>query len=185
MARCVILVEGESDKAALEAAARVRGDDLADLSILVMGGATNMVRFLRESVAQGLRTAGLYDTGERAHVVRAAFQAGLTDRRDPGALERLGFFVCDPDLEGELIAAVGADRILEIVADQSEDGRRFRKLAGQPEWRERPVEEQLRRWFGSGGSRKVRYATLLVAALPPGSLPTPLAAVLDHALGRR
>ncbi len=46
----VILVEGESDKAALEAAAGVLGFDLSSTSILVMNGVTNVVRLLAEMV---------------------------------------------------------------------------------------------------------------------------------------
>lgn len=60
----VILVEGESDKAALEALAQQREDDLDRLSITVMGGATSIGRFLSEAFAGGSRVAGLCDAGE-------------------------------------------------------------------------------------------------------------------------
>ena len=55
----VILVEGESDRAALESAARVLDLDLASVTILVMNGATNVVRLLAELVSEGRRVAGL------------------------------------------------------------------------------------------------------------------------------
>jgi hypothetical protein len=34
--------------------------------------------------------------------------------------------------------------------------------------------------MGSGGSRKIRYARLLVDALGPGQAPRPLRLLLDH-----
>jgi hypothetical protein len=180
----VILVEGESDKAALEVAAGVLGLDLSSTSILVMNGATNVVRLLSETVPRGRRLAGLYDVGEEAHIVRTVSEAGLTKGRDSTALESLGFFACDPDLEAELIGALGAARVITVIETQGNDLRRFRSLQQMPEWRERKVEDQLRRWFGSGGSRKVRYAALLVRAMADIEVPPPLRLVLEHALGR-
>ncbi len=179
-----ILVEGESDKAALQAAAWAFQFDLSATSILVMNGATNVVRFLVETVPKGVRVAGLYDVGEQAHVVRALSEAGLTDGRDPTALEGLGFFECDLDLEAELIGAIGADRVIEVIGTQGVDLRRFRTMQQMPEWRGRPVEDQLRRWFGSGSRRKVRYAALLVESMAPAEVPRPLRQVLEYALGR-
>jgi len=58
----------------------------------------------------------------------------------------------------------------------------FRTLQKQPAWRDEPVEEQLRRFLGSGGSRKIRYARLLVEALEPDAAPRPLQLVLERAL---
>jgi len=180
----VILVEGESDKAALEAAAGVFGFDLSSTSILVMNGATNAVRLLAETVPRGVRVAGLYDVGEEAHIVRALSEAGLTEGLDSTALERLGFFECDHDLEAELIRALGAARVINVIEAQGEDLRRFRSLQQMPEWRGRRVEDQLRRWFGSGSHRKVRYAALLVRAMAAVEVPRPLRQVLEYALGR-
>ena len=179
----VILVEGESDKAALLALVSKRGVTLTDTSIMVMGGATNIVRFVSEAVGKGVPVAGMYDAGERAHVVRALAESGFTDGRDPTAIEVHGFFECDPDLEAELIRAAGPERVLEVVESEDQDLRRFRSLQQMPEWRGKPVEDQLRRWFGSGGRRKVRYASLIVAALADEEVPRPLRAVLEYALG--
>ena len=57
---------------------------------------------------------------------------------------------------------------------------RFRTLQKQAWWRGRPVEEQLHRFMGSGGRRKIRYARLLVEALESDAVPRPLDAVLTH-----
>ena len=87
--------------------------------------------------------------------------------------------MCDADREDELIRALGAPRVEEVVEAHGDLGplRTFQK---QPEWRGRPVEDQLRRFMGSGGSRKIRYARLLVEALDLGAMPRPLDQVLAH-----
>ena len=94
-------------------------------------------------------------------------------------MERLGFFVCVADLEEELIRALGVTAVEDVVEAQGDLGA-FRSLQRQPPWRERPPEEQLRRFFGSGSGRKIRYARLLVEALDLDQVPRPLEAVLSH-----
>jgi hypothetical protein len=68
------------------------------------------------------------------------------------------------------------------VAEAHGELNAFRTLQKQPAWRGQPVDEQLRRFMGSGGSRKIRYARLLVEALDPDAAPAPLDRVLDRAL---
>jgi hypothetical protein len=53
-----------------------------------------------------------------------------------------------------------------------------------PAWRGRAAGDQLRRFMGSGGRRKIRYARLLVDALALDRVPRPLDGVLAHAVGR-
>lgn len=77
-----------SDRAALEAAAGVLEFDLSATSILVMNGATNVVRVLGETVPRGVRVAGPYDVGEKAHIVRALSEASLTEGRDSTRVAR-------------------------------------------------------------------------------------------------
>jgi hypothetical protein len=76
-----------------------------------------------------------------------------------------------------LIRALGADEVLRVL-DAHGDLGPFRTLQKQPSWRGRPVEEQLRRFMGSGGSRKIQYARHLVEALDLGRVPAPLDGVL-------
>jgi hypothetical protein len=97
-------------------------------------------------------------------------------------MERLGFYVCVADLEDELIRALGAASVEQVVDAQGELGS-FRKLQKQPTWRGRTTEDQLRRFMGAGARRKVRYARLLVDALDLARVPRPLDRVLAHALG--
>ena len=169
----VVLVEGTSDKIALETLAERRGHHLAaeGVSIVAMGGAQAIGGFLERF--RGLRLAGLCDSGEEREFQRGLERAGLGSDLDRAGMEELGFYVCDPDLEAELIRALGAERVLEMLEAHG-DLPPFRTLQKQVEWRGRPIEEQLRRYMGSGGSRKTRYARYLVEALDPHEVPRPL-----------
>ena len=180
--RAVILVEGVSDGRALGAMAERRGRDLsADrVGVVAMGGATNLGRFLDRFGPRGsdVRVAGLYDAAAEQAVRRALQRTGFGSAPSRRTLERLGFYVCRDDLEDELIRAVGADRVMKIVADRGELGP-FRTLQKQPEWRGRPLDGQLRRFLGNA-SRKIDCAPLLVDALDLSMVPRPLDAVLAH-----
>ena len=94
-------------------------------------------------------------------------------------MERLGFYVCEADLEEELISALGVAAV-ERVIDSHGDLGSFRTLQKQPQWQGRRTEDQLRRFMGSGGRRKIRYAQFLVEALDPANVPRPLDRVLAH-----
>jgi hypothetical protein len=186
-----VLVEGISDQIAVETLAACLGQDLRSqgVSVVPMGGAQAIGRFLNRFGPQGenLRIAGLYDLGEesvvRRNLQRAGFGAGFGSgwpltRAD---LEALGFYVCIVDLEDELIRALGADAVEAVLATQ-DDLDSFRTLQKQPAWRGQKVEDQLRRFMGSGGTRKIRYARLLVEALAPAQAPRPLRLVLARIL---
>jgi len=181
--RAVVVVEGISDRVALEALAERRGRDLEaeGIAIVAIGGAQALGRFLAELGPSGrdLRLAGLCDAGEEGDFRRALERAGLGSPATRDAMERLGFYVCDADLEDELIRALGAAGVEEVVEAQG-DLRAFRTLQRQPAWEGRPPEQQLRRFMGSGGRRKIRYARLLVEALELGQVPRPLSSVLAH-----
>jgi len=181
--RAVVLVEGTSDQIALETLAERRGRDLgADrVAIVPIGGAQAIGGFLERFGPQGLdvRLAGLCDAGEERDFRRGLERAGLGSDLTRAEMEALGFYVCDIDLEAELIRALGADAVEQIAEAQGDLGA-FRTLQKQPAWRGRPREEQLRRWMGSGGRRKIRYARLLVEALDLTEVPRPLNLVLAH-----
>ena len=178
-----MLVEGLSDRIALEALAERRGRDLRAEAIAVMpiGGAQAIGRFLKLLGPQGsnVRLAGLCDAAEEGDFRHGLERAGLGSRLTRAEMERIGFYVCDADLEEELIRALGADSVEEVVDAQGELGS-LRTLQKQPAWRGRSREQQLRRFMGSGGSRKIRYARLLVDALDLTQVPRPLDLVLAH-----
>jgi hypothetical protein len=176
----VVLVEGISDRVALETLARRRGRDLeaAGVSIVPIGGAQAIGTVLSR-LGPDVEIAGLCDAGEERDFRRGLERAGFGTDLSRARMEELGFYVCVEDLEDELIRAVGADGVLEVAA-RAGDLRSFRTLQKQPAWKGRPVEQQLRRWLGSGGRRKVRYARLLVEELDLARTPRPL----DGLLGR-
>ncbi len=181
--RGVILVEGVSDQLALEALARRRGRHLEaeGISVVPMGGATNIRRFLDVYGPHGfdMRLAGLYDAGEEGDFKRALEREGFGADLARTDMERLGFYACEADLEEELIRALGAAAVERVIEAQDELTS-LRSLQNQPAWRGRKVEEQLRRFFGSKGSRKSRFGALLVEALDLTEVPRPLDRVLAH-----
>lgn len=181
--RAAIFVEGVSDQQALDMLARRRGRHLEAeaVSIVSMGGAHAIRRFLDQygPAGMGLRLAGLCDEGEELEVRRALQQAGLGNELSRSNMEDLGFFVCEPDLEAELIRALGAESVIQVLATEG-DLQPFRTLQKQPAWLARSTEEQLRRFLGSGARRKIRYARLLVNALDLDRVPRPLDGVLAH-----
>jgi OLD-like protein len=182
-ARAVVLVEGASDQVALEALAARRGRDLdaERISVVPIGGAQAIGRFLHQFGPQGLdlRLAGLCDAAEEGDFRRGLERAGLGSDLTRADLERLGFYVCVADLEDELIRTLGAAAVEQVIDAQRQLGS-FRTLQKQPVWNGRPAEEQLRRFMGSGARRKIRYARLLVDALDLAQVPRPLDLVLAH-----
>jgi hypothetical protein len=186
--RAVILVEGGSDQAALKALAERRGRVLAEegISVVAMGGATNIGRFLDLLGPRGLgvRLAGLCDAAEEGYFRRALAQAGLGSGLSRGGLSRagleaLGFYVCVPDLEDELIRALGIAAVEDIIQAQGEI-RSLRLLRRQPAQQGQTPEQQLHRFMGTRSGRKSQYARLLVDALDLGRVPRPLDQVLAH-----
>jgi hypothetical protein len=160
----VILVEGITDRIAVEAVAAKLGRDLPaeGVEIVPIGGA----QAIRRAATQygSAQIVGLCDVGEERW-----FRRVLGDAT----------FVCVKDLEDELIRALGADRVQEVIAAHGELDT-FRHFQNQVFWRGRRVEGQLRRWLQNGG-RQHRYPPLLVGAMELEELPWPLTAVLGHA----
>ena len=181
--RAVILVEGTSDQRAVEALDRRRGRDLAadGIEVIAMGGVTNIRRHLDEYGPHGLDVpvAGLCDIGEERWFRRGLERAGFGSGLDRVAMERLGFFFCDADLEDELIRSLGTDAVIGIVESEGEL-RSFRTMQQQPAQHGRPIDAQLRRFMGTRGGRKIHYATALADALDLDHVPRPLDAVLAH-----
>ncbi|MFJ4811664.1 TOPRIM nucleotidyl transferase/hydrolase domain-containing protein [Streptomyces longwoodensis] len=172
--RSVVLLEGLSDAAAVDALAARRGRDLAGegVCVLPMGGATNVGRFARllGPAGLGLRLTGLCDAGERRYYDRALEHAGQAG----GAV-----FVCAADLEDELIRALGVPRVCALVRAQGEE-RSLQTFLHQPAQQGRPAPEQLRRFLGTKSGRKIHYGRVLVEALDPDRTPTPLDLLLAH-----
>ncbi|MFC4019948.1 TOPRIM nucleotidyl transferase/hydrolase domain-containing protein [Micromonospora sp. GCM10011542] len=181
--RTVVLVEGVSDRAAVEALAVRRGRDLAAerVRVVPMGGATNIGHFLDllGPAGRGLRLAGLYDHAEEGYIRRALARAGFGADLTRAAMATLGFHVCVADLKDELIRAVGVAGVREVIAAAG-DLRALRVFQRQPAQQGRDERAQLRRFMGTRSGRKSAYARLLVDALDLGRAPRSLDAVLAH-----
>jgi hypothetical protein len=182
----VVLVEGVSDQAALAVLARRRGVDLwrSGVEIVAMDGATNIARCLEHYGPHGLglRVAGLYDVAEERFFRAGLERGGLGAER--GELTRAGmaargFFVCDADLEDELIRAVGAERLVALIEEKG-GIRSFHTLQRQPALRDRSLHDQLRRLMSGRSGGKVKFARMMADAVPLDRVPRPLAALLDH-----
>lgn len=183
-ARSVVLVEGISDQIAVETLAARQGRDLAPEGIVVLpiGGAMAVGRFLDEfgPAGAGLRVSGLCDAAEASYFSRQLKRSGYAKADGRIDLEKQGFFVCNRDLEDELIRAVGSDAIEAILVQQG-DLSPFRTLQKQVAWRDAGFVDQFRRFLSAGARRKLRYASLLVEALDIDQQPRPLRDVLARA----
>ncbi len=171
MVRVIVLVEGESDRVALTTLAARRGRDLTGegVEVVAMGGITNTYAHLQRYAPTGVRLGGLYDAAEESRLRSALDRAGVAAD---------GFFGCDPDLEYELIRALGGSAVEDVIEAQGEL-RSLRLLAGMPAQQGWASEEVLHRLLGVRAGRKARYARLLVEALDLGAVPRPLDAGLE------
>jgi hypothetical protein len=184
--RAVVLVEGVSDRLALEVLARRRGlDPAADgVALVSMDGITNLSHFLAHHLRGSAEVpevsiAGLYDDAEE-HVVRRALErAGPAPAQGRNGLEARGFFGCSADLEDELIRALGPVAVERLVAAEGRL-RSFRTLQKQPAQRDRSLHDQLRRLIGGRSGGKERYAAVMAQAVPLERVPRPLDAVLEY-----
>ncbi|WP_112491191.1 TOPRIM nucleotidyl transferase/hydrolase domain-containing protein [Streptomyces bacillaris] len=167
--RTVVLLEGPSDAAAVDALAGRRGRDLAGegVCVLPMGGAMSVGRFapLLGPTGLGLRLTGLCDEQERGFYERGWERAGAAARQE--------FFVCAADLEEELIRALGVSRVEELIEAEG-DLRALQIFLRQPAQQGRPPRQQLRRFLGTKKGRKIHYGRVLVEALGPDNVPAPL-----------
>ena len=154
----LIVVEGTSDRVALETLGRRRG--INPLEIVVLGGAHAVTRYV-PFAPHDRQLVGLCDADEAPVFQRA--------------LNRV--HVCTPDLEGELIRALGTERV-QYLLDAEGELRSFRTLQKQPALRARPLEDQLRRFLSGRSGNKERYARIFVEALDLGRVPEPLDAAL-------
>jgi hypothetical protein len=183
--RAAVLVEGTSDLLAVRAVAERRGLDLEALRVALvpMGGATNARRHVELFGPSGLGIplAGLYDAAQEPVLRRAVSGLGSPSRPGARGLEALGFFGCTPDLEHELIRALGVAGVIGVIAAEGELAS-LRLLQQQPAQRNRTPSDQLHRFLGARSGRKARYAWLLAGALEPDQVPRPLGRLVDHVL---
>lgn len=181
--RTLVLVEGESDAAAVLALAGRLGLQIAHrIQISSAGGVTNFSHVLRDFALThpNGRFCGMYDAPDESHVRRALAAAG-SPIAPQESLESAGFFACVADLEDELIRALGPEAVEDVLDAQAELAS-FRRFQAMPQHRHSPVHRQLHRFLGTRATRKVRSARLLVDKLDLSDLPRPFAGLASRLL---
>src|SRR5215467_4062940 len=133
----VILVEGITDRIAVEAVAAKLGRDLAAEGVVVVpiGGAQAIRRAFAEH--DGEQVVGLCDAAEERWFRRVLGDA---------------VYVCVEDMEDELIRALGPAGVEEVIAANGEL-ENFRNFQNQVAWRGRPADAQLHRWLRAANRR--------------------------------
>jgi predicted ATP-dependent endonuclease of OLD family len=179
--RKAILVEGLTDVLAVQALARRAGRDLESegVAVVPLGGGGGLKAQLALLGPTGVELLGLCDVDHELRWARRLEEAGLGSDLDRESMEALGFYVCDRDLEDELVRALGVEAVERVIAEQG-DLHSLETLRKQPYHRDGDRHDQLRRFLTSQSGRK-RYIPLLVDALPPGAEPRPLREVLARA----
>ncbi len=186
--RCgtVVLLEGRSDVAAVRAVAAAYGltAGLHRYQLVDMGGVTNIRRHLAHirSRSEPVRVVGMCDAAE-AHVFLRALQVDRDGRQREGGLAELGFYVCEADLEDELIRALGAERVLDLLRRLGLQPR-FAAFRRQPAWRDRPLHEQLHRFAGVASGRKTLLAGAFAGDLASDEVPAPLRRLIGRMADR-
>lgn len=157
----IVLVEGDSDAIAVTTLARRLG--MPAPRVLPVGGSKGARRAVEQlgGELEGQRLVGLVDVAERFDFERV--------------LDTV--FISDPDLESELVRALGFDGVEAVIAGQGELDS-FRRLQQQPFQREQTRDAQLARFFGGRSGNKARYARLLAEAVPLDRIPRPLGDLL-------
>lgn len=157
----IVLVEGDSDAIAVTTLAQRLGMPVP--RVLAVGGSKGARRAVEQlgGESEGQRLVGLVDAAERFDFERV--------------LDTV--FVNDPDLESELVQALGFDGVETVIAEQGELDS-FRRLQRQPFQREQTPDAHLARFFGGRSGNKARYARLLAEAVPLDRIPRPLSALM-------
>lgn len=185
----LVLLEGPSDVAAVTGLLAHRAGEVGSgpgapaYSLVDLGGVTNVGAHLQRATALSPvpRLLGLCDRGESRVVVAALRRIGR-DVSEPEDLPGEGFFVCDRDLEEELIRALGPDGCLDLLEEVGL-GARFAAFSRQRAWAGRPLSQRLHRFSGTTAGRKIMLAGAMAAALGPERAPGPLAALIDALQG--
>lgn len=155
----LVLVEGESDRVAVQRLARRVGAETSGVAVIAIAGATNVGAFLE--LLDGSPVLALCDEAEE-QIFSDAFQRIERPTSD--------IFVCKPDLEAEMIAALGTDGLREIIEEAGEKAA-FRRMQAQPDQRNRALADQLHRFIGTRSGRKIRYAQAAAEAVDLESIP--------------
>ena len=178
--RIAVLLEGPSDVAAVNALMKTCDIDPKPAELVSLAGITNVGRVLAEVrlTRPDVDVVGLCDAADTRFVEKALSDDGMPVA-DASDLPVYGFFVCERDLEDELIRALGAERARDAIVGAGL-GSPFESLRSQQPWVDRPLAEQLHRFCGAASGRKELAAGILASALAPDEVPEPLSMLLER-----
>jgi hypothetical protein len=172
-AETVILVEGPSDLLAVRVLAANLGIalDAAGVSVLSLEGGDLFPHYLKLLGRDGLQLdlRGLCDSDKTQAWITHLRRAGL-GVTDNASMAAAGFHACVPDLEGELVAALGDDAV-DAVLDADGALRDFQSFAAERADESRTRAEQQVAFIQKD---KVRWAPLVADAVPPAAIPQPI-----------
>jgi hypothetical protein len=178
-ARTVIFVEGPSDYLALRESARVLSVDLdaRGVAIVSLEGAGLLENYLSFLGPPGLdlRLRGLCDLDAEVDWQQKLTNSGIPVA-DRTRLNASGFFVCERDLEAELVKAHGDPAVQGVIASDGEAAK-FAKFCQQAAYTGLSLSEQLAAF---ARKRKTVWSPRLASELVPGNVPTPLREVLAN-----
>ncbi len=111
-ARCILVVEGPADRIIIQRIAHLAGVDLDRLGIIVFeldgAGFFSTAHSFFGKPGFDLPLLGMLDEDKRQSWARVIGVA-------PAALESQGFTVCNPDLEGVYVDALGCGRVVPLL----------------------------------------------------------------------
>ncbi len=178
-ARVAILVEGPSDRLALQFAAEQLGVDLdaRSVSLVELQGADvfETLRSLLGPSGLQVELRGMCDADRERRWTDVIYGPGVYNG-DRNQLAQDGIFVADPDLEGALVDSLGETQVEGVITAEGEKPA-LDLYRQQPDKRNLPSRDQILGFLKSK-DRKVRFAPLLVQAVPTGQLPDVLKGVL-------
>lgn len=176
----VVLLDSAGDVAVVRALLRSHEIDPGPLELVDLQGITNIGRHLAD--LRQLRAdddvLGLCDAAQSAPVVKALAADGLPVA-DATDLPVYGFFVCEPTLEDELVAALGGQRAHDALVAAGL-GNKLEALTVQPAWVDRTREEQVRGFLGVASGKQAHATAVLAAALAADELPESLSMLVER-----
>jgi putative ATP-dependent endonuclease of the OLD family len=180
-AKRIMFVEGPADRLAVLSLARRNNWSLDSmgLTVIALNGADVLGWYLKLFGPKGfqLPVCGLCDLDHVTQWASYLEDAGFGTNLSPRDMEIAGFFVCDSDLEDELIRALGEAIVLQAIQENG-DTNAWTLFRQQPKYRTMNQSDQIREFLAK---RKVGYAPLLVSKLS-STIPRPLQEVLAFAI---
>lgn len=181
-AKRIMFVEGPSDRLAILSLAKKNNLSLDSLgvSVIALNGAGILAWFLKLFGPAGfqLPVCGICDLDHASQWSKVLENSGLGKNLSRSDMEKIGFFVCDRDMEDELVRALGDAVVLQAI-DENGDIKDWNLFCQQSNNKVLAQPAQIRAFLAA--KRKVLYAPILVSKLST-TVPRPLKEVLDFAI---